>query len=188
MTGETLIVLARHAETAWNAQYRWQGQTDIPLNDAGRAQAAALADRLRGSGLTRAYASDLSRAVETAAIVAAALGIPLVATDGRLRERSFGVFEGLTGDECAARHPDDWSRYLADHGHVPSGGEPGEDVARRMHEAVLELAGAAEGPALFVSHGSAIRHLVSRVTGQPCAPLGNGAMFRLVLRGGRLAV
>jgi len=83
------IFLARHGETEWNRVGRWQGSTDIPLSEVGRDQALALAERLRGRGITEAHASDLSRARETAEIVAAALGVAPVRLDARFRERSF---------------------------------------------------------------------------------------------------
>ena len=79
------LYVVRHAMTAWNAERRWQGQTDIPLSDEGRAQASSLVDRLRGLGLVSVHTSDLSRARETAEIVARALGLPVV-SDRDLRD------------------------------------------------------------------------------------------------------
>src|SRR5512133_1933223 len=115
MAGTLYVV--RHAMTAWNAERRWQGQTDIPLNDEGRAQARALVDRLRGRGLVSVHTSDLSRARETAVIVARALSLPLV-SDRDLRERGFGPFEGKTAAECAGLG-DVWTRYVADRRCLP---------------------------------------------------------------------
>src|SRR5215207_7850054 len=126
------IFLARHGETEWNRIGRWQGRTDIPLSDVGRAQAVALADRLRDRGITEIHASDLSRARETAEIVAAALGVSRIGFDPRLRERGFGSFEGLTRQECAERHAEAWQRYLADRRQTPSDAEPYEEVVARV--------------------------------------------------------
>src|SRR4051812_15965596 len=94
----TTLVLARHGETDWNASGRLQGHTDRPLNDYGRRQARELADRLAGDGIAAIYASDLSRAKETAEIVGAGLGLPVV-IDADLRERNWGSWEGLTASE-----------------------------------------------------------------------------------------
>src|SRR5512139_4231488 len=117
------LLLARHGETDWNAAGRWQGHTDIPLNEIGRAQAAALADRLRSEGIGAVVTSDLSRARHTAEIVAGALGVPVALVDPGLREQRFGSFEGLTPRECEERYPGDWARYVADPRAGPPGGE-----------------------------------------------------------------
>src|SRR5919206_4482332 len=94
----TTLLLVRHGETDWNAEGRLQGHTDRPLNDVGRRQARELAERLAGEGADAIYASDLARAKETAEIVGARLGLPVV-IDADLREKNWGTWEGLTGDE-----------------------------------------------------------------------------------------
>src|SRR5262249_61705209 len=127
-----IVYLARHGETEWNRQLRWQGGTDIALNDFGRAQAVDLAERLRPFAPARVHASDLSRARETGEIIAARLGVPFLGTDLRLNERRFGVFEGLTAAECEALHPDEWHRYLADRRLLPPVAEPLDEVTRRI--------------------------------------------------------
>ncbi len=177
-----ILYLARHGETDWNRQLRWQGHTDIPLNDTGRAQARALAARLRPLGVARVHASDLLRARETGELVAAELAAPFLGTDERLRERRFGLFEGLTREECEAQHPEPWRRYLANRAELPAGAEAQEAVARRMVDAVRAIAALAEPtPALVVGHGSAIRALVAAVTGADCPPIENAAVFRVVV-------
>ncbi|HET9989769.1 MAG TPA: histidine phosphatase family protein, partial [Kofleriaceae bacterium] len=115
------ILLARHGQTAWNALGRLQGHTDIELDDTGRAQAKDLARTLAAAGVTRVWSSDLARARETAAIVAAELGLPPPEVDAELRERKFGVFEGLTRDQCVAQHPEAWRAWVAQTGHPPGG-------------------------------------------------------------------
>jgi broad specificity phosphatase PhoE len=169
--------VARHGQTDWNLRGRWQGHTDVPLNDAGRDQARALGESLRGAGIARVVASDLSRALETARIVAAALGAPLDAPDPDLRERGFGVFEGLTREECAAQHPD-----------VPPGAEDQAHLTTRMTRGVLRAAawaaggadGSDAGAVLVVSHGGSIRALIAGIGGGPVPPVPNAAVYRLV--------
>src|SRR6185369_10870266 len=129
--------LARHGETSWNLAGRWQGQTDVGLNDRGREQAEALAGRLRGHGIARVRASDLLRARETAEIVARTLGLGGgVSIDPALRERGYGVFEGLTRDQCAAQHPEAWACYMADRTFAPPGAERQQDLVLRMRAAI----------------------------------------------------
>jgi broad specificity phosphatase PhoE len=175
------VYLARHGETAWNRAGRWQGHTDVALNEAGREQARLLAEALRPLGIVQVWSSDLARARETAEIVAAALGLGAVVADPDLRERAFGSFEGLTRDECAARFPDQWARYHADIRLPPPGGEPHDAVRARMRAGVLHAAGALPdgGVGLVVGHGGAMRALVTSITGVIPPPLDNGAMFRL---------
>src|SRR5512135_227638 len=105
------LLLVRPGETEWKAVGRLQGHSDIPLNDTGRAQAKELAARLAAHGISRVWTSDLARARETGAIIAAHLGLgePVIETD--LRERRFGIFEGLTRDEIAARYPVEWRAW-----------------------------------------------------------------------------
>ncbi len=178
------IFIARHGETEWNRQGRWQGHTDIALNDAGRAQARTLAVALRGHGITAVTASDLSRARETGEIVAREIGAMFNGVDADLRERRYGVFEGLTRDECAERFPDLWSAHRADPRRPPPGAEAYEDVTLRMTAALHRVAGGAGGDAgasLVVSHGGAMRVFLLAVTGTMPPPLENGAAFRLTV-------
>jgi 2,3-bisphosphoglycerate-dependent phosphoglycerate mutase len=150
-----ILYVARHGETDWNAEKRWQGQTDTALNAAGRAQAEALADRLAGRSVARIHASDLSRARETAEIVAARLGVAEVVSDPDLRERGFGVFEGLTFEECMETCPEAFTRYRADRT-LPEGAEPDTSLVPRVTRAIARaLEG--QGTALVVSHGAALR-------------------------------
>lgn len=184
MASRRTLYVARHGETEWNRIGRWQGATDIPLSEVGRAQARRLAARLRDSRITQVYASQLSRALETAHIVAAGLGAPAPTVDPRLRERGYGAFEGLTREECAERFPGVWEQYLADRRVVPPGAEPQAQVTERITAALLEIAAAAETrpeleAILVVSHGGIIRSFVHATTGVIPPPLENGAVFRL---------
>jgi probable phosphoglycerate mutase len=177
------VYLARHGETSWNREGRWQGHTDIALNDAGRAQARALGELLRGRDIGRIHTSDLLRAKETAQAVAAVLGVADLVVDRALRERSFGIFEGLTRKECELRHPEHWAGYRADPARVPPGAESQAALADRMHEAVLRAVSASHdaAPILVVSHGGSIRALIARATGTMPPPLENVAVFRAIV-------
>jgi broad specificity phosphatase PhoE len=96
----TLIYLARHGETEWNADKRIQGHTNSSLSDLGRRQAVALAERLRHCEISSIYSSDLTRAMDTAAPIAAILDLPVTPMES-LRERGYGEWEGLSLDEVA---------------------------------------------------------------------------------------
>jgi broad specificity phosphatase PhoE len=174
------LFVARHGETEWNRVGRWQGNTDIPLSEVGRAQALALGERLRGLGIAQVHASHLGRARETAQIVATLLSVPTFAVDERLRERGFGCFEGLTRAECAERYPVAWERYLADRRSAPPDAEPQLEVEARVVAALTDIArmpGGAGEATLVVSHGGAIRTFIHAVTGAAPPPLENGALF-----------
>ena len=180
-----LVFVARHGETDWNTAGRWQGHTDVPLNENGRAQAKALALRLRGSRLAGVVASDLSRAHETARIVAAELGVTVAYVERELRERSFGVFEGLTRAECETDHAEAWQAWLA-HRKPPRGAEGIEALTARMVASVGRVAETVAGedaPALVVTHGGALRSVVASVTGELPPLVENGAVWVLVWEG-----
>jgi len=104
--------MIRHGETAWNAQGRVQGQTDVPLSAVGEAQARAVGAALAGERFAALYASDLTRVRQTAAPAARALGLE-VRLDAGLRERHYGKFETLTYAEARERHPADYQRFKA---------------------------------------------------------------------------
>ncbi|MET0264514.1 MAG: histidine phosphatase family protein [Duganella sp.] len=109
----TKIVLIRHGETAWNAVRRLQGHIDIPLNAEGERQARALAQALAGEGLDLFIASDLQRARQTAQAVAVHYGHATVHTDPALRERCYGVFEGMLYTEIAQQYPQEFALWQA---------------------------------------------------------------------------
>lgn len=180
-----LVYVARHGETDWNAAGRWQGHTDVPLNETGRAQAKALAGRLREVRLAGVVASDLSRAHETARIVASELGVSLAYVERELRERGFGVFEGLTRGECETKHAEAWRAWLGDR-RPPEGAEGIEALTGRIVAAVGRAAErvARDGePALVVTHGGALRSVVASVTGELPPLVENGAVWVLVWEG-----
>ena len=150
------ILLARHGETDWNRDSRFQGHADPPLNERGRAQARELARRLNGQRVLAVYTSPLQRARETADIVAARFGLPVEAVEG-LREVDVGSWTGLTRAEVERRFPDGYARWL-DYGPGWDGGETYEQMGERVVTALREIAARhAEGVILLVSHGGPIR-------------------------------
>lgn len=178
------LLLARHGETEWNAVGRLQGHTDIPLNDRGRTQARELASALAGHAIGRVVTSDLARARETGEIVAAALGLARPDVVPELRERRFGVFEGLTRDECMQRYPEAWQAWHARTG-VPDGAEPLDGAVARMHAALEALLAGDSAPVLVVSHGGIMRLWLAEITAAPVPPLPNGATYLIDHDGAR---
>ena len=151
------ICMVRHGETAWNAEGRVQGQTDVPLSAVGEAQARALRAALAGERFAALYASDLSRVRQTAAPVAALLGLP-VRLEPRLRERHYGKFEALTYVEARERLPEDYARFRAKDPDYDFGS--GESLRRFYERAVACVAGIAArhaGAAVLVfTHGGVL--------------------------------
>jgi len=161
----TLLLLARHGQTDWNLERRWQGYADPPLNETGRAESRALAASLATRRLKRVYSSDLARARETAEIVAAALGLD-VRLDARLREVDVGEWSGLTSAEVEARFPDGYRRRQ-EGGTGWEYGELFEAMGARVEAAVLSIAAAdPNGRLLVVSHGGPLRALWTAAGGE----------------------
>lgn len=162
------LILARHGQTAYSEQARYQGQTDLPLSDRGREQAARLAKRLAQQEIHAVCASDLRRARETAMLVAAPHGLPVHA-DPRLREMSFGEWEGLTYEEIETRYPQALAAWEADPlNEAPPGGETLAQVVTRV-QAVLDefVHTGTEQVVLLVSHGGPLRVLLCLALGVP---------------------
>jgi probable phosphoglycerate mutase len=155
------LVVWRHGRTGWNATGRFQGQMDPPLDAEGRAQAARTAPHLVATGLTPettvVVASDLVRAADTATALTGVLGVPL-RLDERLREHGLGSWEGLTRDEVAERHPEQYADWLAGRAVPGRGGEQSADVARRALAALRDLPPAEV--AVVVTHGGTAGRLI----------------------------
>lgn len=155
------LILVRHGETDWNTERRYQGQFDVPLNSKGEWQAQQAARALTGEPIEQLISSDLLRARMTAEAIAAACDIP-VTTDARLREKSFGSWEGLTVDQIKKQDGEAYARWRANPvDHAPTGGETLAVTRRR----VLSLwEGIKESDAqtiVLVSHGGTLRILLS---------------------------
>jgi probable phosphoglycerate mutase len=164
----TRLCVVRHGETDWNTGKRVQGQIDIPLSALGHAQARATGNALMGEGFAAIYSSDLVRARQTAEATAHLAHLPLQLSPG-LRERHFGVFQGLTYEEAAARYPADYARHHArDPRFVPDGGESLLDLAARISTACEAIVRrhAGEAVALF-THGGVLDILHRQAAGKP---------------------
>jgi broad specificity phosphatase PhoE len=152
------VRLARHGETNDNLEpYRFQGWTDTPLNDTGRRQAHELADRVSADGIASLWASDLSRARETAEIVGERIGMTPV-LDARLREGARGRWEGFLMRDIERAEPEHyaaWRRGGADF-RFPDG-ESLLEHQQRVTESLAEIHAAGPLPALVVCHGGSIR-------------------------------
>jgi glucosyl-3-phosphoglycerate phosphatase len=179
-------VLWRHGQTIWNAENRFQGQTDIPLDETGEAQAERAARLLAALRPDVIVSSDLRRAAGTAAPLARITGLP-VTIDKDLRERSGGVWEGLSDIEIRTRYPVEHASW------TPPDGEPSPAVADRVAAALTRIAGALPdgGLAVVVSHGAALRLGMSRMLGMDgdlfgaLGPLANCSWSVLGQRHGR---
>jgi broad specificity phosphatase PhoE len=188
----TTLLLARHGETDWNRDRRWQGHADRPLTDRGRAQATALAERLADIALDAVYSSDLRRARETAEAVAWAQGLDVVALP-ELREVNVGSWQGLSRDEAEAQFPEGFRRWLAG-GTGWDDGETYAEMSTRVLAAVDRVASDHEGGRiLIVSHGGPIRAIHGAALGmdvedyrriRPVEP--NARLSAVCVEGGRL--
>lgn len=179
-----MILLARHGETDYNAPpRRVQGRLDPPLNARGREQAAALAKEAARQPIEALWSSDQRRAVETAAIVAAAIGLePRV--DPRLAEGDWGDWQGRLVEDIAREEPERWERFVsADPAWRFPGGESIEEHMTRTWAVLDDIA--AEGvPALAVCHGGTIRCALARehpegIRGIGTRQIPNGALIPL---------
>jgi 2,3-bisphosphoglycerate-dependent phosphoglycerate mutase len=159
------LILVRHGETEWNAQRRYQGQSNVPLSALGRRQAECVAERLASQKIDAVYASDLERAWETATIIAAKHRLQ-VFSEPRLRELKFGVLEGLTFDEAQAQYPDMITAWLEDFNRPPQGAETIDlfhvrimslldDLKQKHNEQIL----------LLVGHGGSLSEILRAALG-----------------------
>lgn len=159
------LLLLRHGQSEWNAAGRWQGVADPPLTPHGEEQARRAAHWLAHTGLTGVVTSDLERAVRTGEIIAAELGLPVVAVEPGLRERDVGEWSGLTTAELNERWPGAVEAWRAGHLKEPPGGESNDALTGRVMEAVERLVDRAEDEVLLVvTHGGVI-HTVGLALG-----------------------
>jgi glucosyl-3-phosphoglycerate phosphatase len=159
------LVLWRHGQTDYNTERRFQGQSDVPLNEAGRRQAAAAARYVAALGPSAIFSSDLSRASATAGALARLTGLP-VQLDKDLRERSGGLWEGLTETEIWEQFPVERATW------APPDGESATAVADRASAALERIAESTPGGsmAVVVGHGAALGLAVARLLRVPSEP------------------
>ena len=164
----TRLIVWRHGNTDWNAGHRVQGQTDVGLNDLGRQQAVDAAELLVRLRPDVIVASDLRRAADTAAALAALTGLS-VRTDPRLRERYFGQWEGLTMPEVKRTRPEEHARWTAGADVIGGDIETLDDMGKRVSEALLDAAALAPpgGTVVVATHGAASRQGVGHLLGWP---------------------
>lgn len=170
----TLFGLVRHGQTDWNRRLLFQGSSDVPLNDTGREQAHHALDAMPDIAWDVVVSSPLSRARETAEIIAADHGLELGPSDPRLQEIGFGIAEGRTITEMEALYP---RRDFP-------GGEAPQAVADRGYDALEDLERRFPGQnVLVVAHGSLIRFLVSGIVEQPLPSIPNASLSLIRLEG-----
>jgi broad specificity phosphatase PhoE len=167
----TRVLLIRHGQSQGNAERRFGGHTATPLSELGRAQAEATARALAAEGVNAIYSSDLLRAVQTADPLARATGLSIEQTSA-FRERSVGLMEGLTFEEAAVAHPEEYAALLRrDFEHVLAGGESYRQLldraASRLDRAIEENAG---GTIAVFSHTGTICILILHLLGALDAP------------------
>ncbi|RNE49627.1 histidine phosphatase family protein [Corynebacterium alimapuense] len=162
------LVLVRHGQTHYNATRRMQGQLDTELSALGRDQARAAGRLLIDAGISRIVSSDLSRAFDTASIIAEVLGLDVV-KDSRLRETHLGQWQAKTSMEVDAELPGARAAWRHDATWAPPGGESRVEVAKRARPVVEELMESYEGwdgnAVLLVAHGGTISALTSHLLG-----------------------
>ena len=171
MSNTTHVLLIRHGQSQGNAEGRFGGHTDTPLSPLGRQEAEATAQALASEPFSAIYCSDLPRAIETATPLATLAGIKLQTAEG-FRERSVGVMEGLTFEEAAAQHPEQYRALLhRDFEHVLAGGESYRQTldraSRKLDEAIEENKG---GRIAIFTHTGTICILVLHLMGALDAP------------------
>lgn len=160
------VIIVRHGETDYNAQHRWQGQLDVPLNKNGKAQAEALAKHLANEALDGVFSSDLKRCYDTARPIAKSKNLTVI-PDKRLREVHLGLFQGLTRTQIQEVYPQKMMRWDNDDSYVITHGESRSQVQNRTFEAWLEIIKREDmSNIMIVSHGGAIRMMLTKVLPQ----------------------
>lgn len=164
----TEIIIIRHGETEWNKTGRFQGHSDVPLSAEGRTQAAALGKNLVVDHVDAIYASDLTRAMETAAPLATRFGLPVI-PDPQLRELNFGAWEGRNFNDVNAENPNAMKNFYTDpeQADIPES-EPFPEFQRRVAGRVREIVAHERGKrVVIVSHGASIRILLADLLSMP---------------------
>ena len=183
------VFAVRHGETEWNVAGKQQGHLDSPLTDRGIQQTEALANGLTDRGIEVIYASDLGRAMQTAARIATQLNLPVNADPG-LRERHLGSMQGLTKTEFQQQQPDAWAAFNSGDPDCPLPG--GESVRQRFDRVVSRTQALAQRhigqTILIVAHGGVLDSLLYKALHIPLSQprrfsLFNGAINRFTIMG-----
>lgn len=177
--------MVRHGETDWNIEGRAQGQTDTPLNPKGFAQAQLLGSRLASVEFAAAYASDLTRVMETAKPIMSGRDLDLQAMP-ELREKRYGQWEGMSFKDVEAKFPELYKQLFQDDiDFAPPDGESDSDVCRRVGLATEKLRSAHKGDAnvLVVAHGGSLRAMMVNILNMPA-----DYMWRFKLANGSLSI
>lgn len=176
-----MILLARHGRTAYNAEGRFQGQGAVPLDATGRAQANELAEVVAARGIAGLWSSPLARALQTAEVVAARLGLELH-EDARFAETDAGDWTDRSFADVQASDPDAFARFVeGDAGFAFPGGESFVQQAARVAAGLQAVRATGVSPALVVCHGITIRIAMTDMGRERllAAPIGNAAVVEL---------
>ena len=166
----TRLILVRHGQTAYNAEVRFMGQLDIPLDEIGRVQAQAVAHRLSFERPSAMYCSGLSRAFDTASAIQAAIPThPELRIDGRLTEGGFGDWQGKTYDSLKAHDTERLAQWEADRLRIaPPEGESLQQIAERVQTVYDDILADNQGKTvIIVAHGGSLQVLVALALGVP---------------------
>jgi broad specificity phosphatase PhoE len=163
----TDLCMVRHGQTNWNLEGRYQGQSEVDLNEVGIAQAHTLADKLNNHSFDAVYSSDLQRSLKTAQIIADRHNLS-VFIDKRLREINQGEWEGMLVKTIQDRYEQLWVKRINEPADVrPPGGETVAEVAQRVYAALDDIAlSYPKGRVLVVSHGLAIATVICKIENQ----------------------
>lgn len=190
----TEFLFIRHGETDWNRQQRFQGRIDVPLNSTGRLQAERLAERLAPEVVAALYASDLTRAMQTAEPLARTWKLGTRPEPG-LREQGFGILEGLDVPTIRLQHAELWARWTERRADFAlPGGESVRDFSARVLDAVARLARVHVGERVaVVTHGGVLDMLWRHARAEPldgarACPIPNTGLNRLRWRDGALEI
>jgi broad specificity phosphatase PhoE len=191
MTAPARLLIARHGETDWNREGRWQGDRDIPINATGRVQAEALAARLKNEGIAAIHSSDLSRASETAAIVGAQLGIT-PRNEAYWRELRLGSLTGRSNATISNVHGELVTAIACSDGPLADGVEEFHEIQARLREGFRRVCDEHAGrTVLVVGHGGTLKALIADLIGLPPQHIhhlslrGNTSLSEIDFRHGR---
>ncbi|KAK9166860.1 hypothetical protein Scep_002051 [Stephania cephalantha] len=186
-SGYAEVIIVRHGETEWNADGRIQGHLDVELNEVGRRQAAAVANRLsKETKISTVYSSDLKRAFETAHIIASSCGSLQVIKDSDLRERHLGDLQGLVFREAVKLERKAYKAFLSHRTdqEIPGGGESLDQLYERCTSALQRIGDRHQGECVVVvTHGGVVRTLYEKAVpnGKSPGKIGNTSVSVLHL-------